>query len=50
MEKIAENFKIFQKFGVSRQTLDKIQVPEADYVKIYSLKNILINFHIFFIL
>ena len=48
MEKIAENFKIFQKFGVSRQTLDKIQVP--DYVKIYSLKNILINFHIFFIL
>ena len=47
MEKIAENCKIFQKFGVSRQILDEIGVQLCE--NLHCLKDILISFHIFFI-
>ena len=45
MEKFAENCKISQKFGVSRQILDKIGVQLRE--NLHSLKDILISFHIF---
>ena len=47
MEKFAENCKIYQKFGVSRQNMDKIGVQLCENV--HFLKDILISFHIFFI-
>ena len=47
MEKIAENCKISQKIGVSRQILDKMDIQLCE--NLHCLKDILINFHIFFI-
>ena len=47
MEKFAENCKISQKIRVSRQILDKIGVKFCK--NWHCLKDILINFHIFFI-
>ena len=47
MEKFAENCKIYQKFGVSRQNMDKIGVQLCE--NLHFLKDILISFHIFFI-
>ena len=44
MEKIAENCKISQKFGVLRQILDKVDVQLCE--NLCSLKDILISFHI----
>ena len=45
MEKFVENYKISQRFGVSRQILDKIGVQLCK--NIYCLKEILISFHMF---
>ena len=32
MEKFAENYKISQEFGISRQNLDKIHVQQDDKI------------------
>ena len=45
MEKIAENCKISQKIGVSRQILDKMDIQLCE--NLHCLKDILISFHIF---
>ena len=45
MEKFVENYKISQRFGVSRQILDKIGVQLCK--NLYFLKEILISFHMF---
>ena len=47
MEKFAENCKISQKIGVSREILGKIVVQLCE--NLHCLKDILISFHIFFI-
>ena len=47
MEKLVENGKISQRFGVSRQILDKTGVELCE--NLYCLKDILISFHMFFI-
>ena len=46
MKKSAGNCKTSQKFGVSRQVLDKIRAHQCE--NLHCLKDILINFHIFF--
>ena len=45
MEKFVENYKISQRFGVSRQILDKIGVQLCK--NLYCLKEISISFHMF---
>ena len=47
MEKFVENSKISQRFGVSRQILNKIGVQLCE--NLYYLKDILISFYMFFI-
>ena len=46
MEKIVENCKISQRFGVSRLILDKIGVQSCE--SLYYLKDILTSFHVFY--
>ena len=48
MEKSAENCKISQKSGISKQILDKIRVQQCEILQ--CLKDILISFYNFFIL
>ena len=45
MENIAKNCKMYQKFGVSRQILDKTGVQLCE--NFHCLEEILIIFHIF---
>ena len=48
MEKVAENCKSSQKFGVSRQILDKMVVQLWENFYYLKVKNILISFHAFY--
>ena len=45
MEKYAKNCKISQRFGTSRQILDKIRAQQCE--NLYYLKEVLISFYIF---
>ena len=48
MEKFAENWKTFKKFGVSRQILEKIGAQLCENLYYLKVKDILISFYVLY--